>query len=403
MSTNARRRALVVTLFATALTAQTAPAASELSRLTAKTIRTSLPHQAVGEVAPGDVLLRNDFLRVVVKATSGRPDAPVGTCLVWTAYDSFATPLKWTPGPVREWQSAEVGSSRNLSVVRLGYAAGEWSAQLTYSLGDNSPWLDVSVSVTNADSKRVLEIPLADRIHASGPVTRRQNAVFVGGAGAAAAIVPRNHQVSPVEVSAGQWVLTRVSGDPQSSSLKRFGRRLLFFRKSRRPYSPSGLDDGLPREARDHDDWYRLEPGHTRELTLRLVAGASSDEARSLSEHAAGKSPAPSIRPTPTIRPTPSTAPAPKVAAPPRPKRIVGKLRTTPSPADNASVQSSTSAKPPAGLIITPAQPDGNETKSDEAQGSTEISLPEPPAPVLPDFQPAEEGPALLPESIRRR
>lgn len=346
--------------------------------------------QSLG-VVPGDVALSNPFMKVVLKATVDNSADSVGKAIVWHGLPNHAVQLR--PGAGIPWNSAEAGNNGRVAVVRYQHVAGDWQAELIYKLFDNSPWLDVTLTLTNKNASEILEIPAVYQmaVTSKAAVAEQDGQVWIDHKenGPAVSFFPQSGKFSLQQQPREFWWVQPISGDPEPNVLKRFSRNLPLVRRltSGQPNRPIDPSKDWPRQTRDRSDWFRIEPGQQRTLRWKLVIGADEEHTRSLVRFSqSGKEPQIQLVPANTGE-LPRTMPA-AVPSPALPvvtsRRIVGRLRAETDPAD---VQVAPPQGTPA-IRVTPAPSSG--------------PMLSPPPPATQTIQTTEpmQGPLILPESL---
>lgn len=322
---------LLILLVNSALSGSAAHAGVELTRLEAGNLSSAAPETRSLGVAPGDILLSNPFMKVVLKATAAEDETGIGRAIVWQGLPASA--VQFDSGIGVDWNAAEAGCNGRVAVVRYRMVQNEWEAALVYKLYDNGPWLDVMLTLTNKHKSANLEVPAMFqlRLPTESKVEQPQGMVWVanGPNRQSAAIFPEGSRFLVQEQSKGLWWLASISGDDEPSVVKRVGRKLPLIRRftAEPPFRPLEVWRDWPRKAHDRSHWYRIEPGQQRVVHWKIVVGQGDEHTRKLVEFAqTGKEPAIQLIPSEQAQ---APQPLPPVEAP---KRIVGHLRNAPQP-----------------------------------------------------------------------
>ena len=264
-------------LISAALTSDAA-AAVELEQLSQTQLATELPHwQSLG-IVPGDVIMRNDQVSVVISTVAcEKIPSRLGRCLVLNPELGPQLLPTVVPGPQTHWQKIEIGKNERVAILRLSHQDEQWSVELSYRIRAQTSWIQITTIIRNRQSERTLELPVADALIGGPQVRQQQSSVATWlGDRAAAALVPVGAAVS-VEPFEGQGAaVVFASGDPSVSLFKRVGRRV--FGSSGGSYLPDLLLPGVDDAAEDRGDWFRIAPGTERTIVRRLVL--TSDPAR---------------------------------------------------------------------------------------------------------------------------
>lgn len=307
-----------------------------IDQLTADAIQAEFPAAAQYGIVPGDVVLRNDVIRVVVATVTGEKDrGRAAQCLIFpTDLASKAAPVRYIPGPAGAWRDVEAGKVASVAVLRFHRPEERWNAELVYKLHDGSSWLDVTTIVRNQDSKEILEIPVVDELSTiSGAKLDNgdDRKVFVvqPEGNAAVGYLSLDRVLNARQTSGGHWSLGLVSGDEEDRSLLPVG--LKFWGKRKREhldtYNPVAAARTWHRSQRDDDDWHRLKPGEERAIDRRLIPGNDLTEAKTIAEAVASEK-------SPLVQLVPSGGPEGAISGNSRPNsKIVGQLRTAAKPA----------------------------------------------------------------------
>lgn len=311
-------------------------------------------------IAPGDVLLRNDFLSAVI--LTGARDSKsmrVGQCVLLDGtFDGSREPLVIGPGPRGLWDRANIGRTGGAIVVRFRHEEQDWSAELIYRIDGDKPWLEMETRIQNRSKDRLLEVPLVDDLKTpakskvaddqmEGITIARHNPAGI------VAISGSDRRAYVRESDDDRWFVVYDSEDPSLSVLRRMKPRLLPLSKSGDILQPVTVERDWTRFVRDRDRWFRLEPETERIVLRRVFFAPNLTDAKSLAAFArgidgeSGKIAATRPGGRPDRQPTQATSsakpPAPTEAA--KPRRIVGTLRPNAS-APPATRPKSASSEP---------------------------------------------------------
>lgn len=288
----------------------------------------------------GDVLLRNDMIRVIVftSPTSASPDR-TGQCLVLPLdAGSKAQPVRFRPAPAGEWGDVEAGLVSSVAVVRFHRKDAKWNAELVYKLHESDSWIDVSTTLRNQESAQVLELPVVDELHLPANAKldeSRARILFVSQPDAkdTLAVISLDREWNVRADSRQLWALGSVSGDPEppgfiATNLKLWNRK----KQENLPrYNPVASARWWHRSLRNNEDWHRIAPGTERTIDRRLVTSMGMEETKIIAEAIADqKSPLVQLVPSGT-----DFAPASGRSA--SGGRIVGQLRNPNPPTGTAS------------------------------------------------------------------
>ncbi|MFO0949326.1 MAG: hypothetical protein U1D30_26010 [Planctomycetota bacterium] len=295
----------------------------------------------------GDVLLRNDMIRVIVFSapSSANPDR-AGQCLILPLeVGSKAQPVRFTPAPAGGWGDVEAGLVASVAVVRFHRKDPKWSAELVYKLHESDSWIDVSTILRNQEAKQVLEVPIVDELHLP-PIAKLDDSgerilyVTQKDARDTLAVISIEKDWNVRADSREIYALGSVSGDPEPPGfLSNSVSTMKFWNRKKQEnlprFNPVGGARWWHRSLRDKEDWYRLEPNTERTVERRLVSSVGLEETKTIVE-------AISDQKSPLVQLVPSGADiAPVAKSPTAGGRIVGQLR-------NASAQETAATKSPA-------------------------------------------------------
>jgi hypothetical protein len=337
-------------------------------------------------VLPGDVLLENDRIAVIVKAVPERDEkaksasARIGGVVVLGRplnNDGRYRPedvVTFVPGPASLWSKAEGGIASHVAVVRFRHAGADWSCDLSIRLYEDSPWVDIVTTYHNANKSRTLQAPLVDTLFsavAKGTEEEGSGLVLAADCGAVALVPMR--EAMKVDDGKGVWRVGFESGDAKSPLVSRVSTRLRGF--GRDPFhEPMEAGRQWGRKLKDKDDWFRVDSGESRSVHRRLVVGDDAGTVRVLALDA-------KTRPIPT---TASSVARREESSAGSPQRIVGQLRQPAAPA--AARTTSSGATAPRGSAIGVLSPASRRERSatPPAAAPRTIDL------ELPDLPPVE-------------
>lgn len=391
-------------------------AAVELRQLTEDALDQEFPAWRDWGVEPGDVLLRNDLVRVIVftNDANGRLGR-TGACLVLSQRD----PVRVTPGPAGVWGKAEFGKTNSVAVLRFKRQDANWSAELVFEAHESDPWIEVITTVRNLSKEAVVELPLVDALEPTKPMrlTGEQGSVvyLTGSSGQTSAMTSVKKVFSLGQGPHGVWTAAYLSGDPQTQA-KRSGLRL-FGKPTTNPppLRPIPISEEWHKEGKSVANWFRLTPGSARQVRRRLFSANSDDEARSAvalsQQDTAPRNPLATSPPTTDQRPAVAvagsrqTTSATHVPSTPPRKHIIGRRRDEKSSSTSLTRSSADSNRPATQVssrTIKPAtKPARSTNPPDSGRQKTVPSLP-PQAPALNSRVSSVNSPAVHSMSPQR-
>jgi hypothetical protein len=247
-------------------------------------------------VRPGDTLIKNDFLSVVI--LTGVRDSKsmrVGQCVVLDgSFDGNREPIAIGPGPRGLWKKAELVKSGSAILVRFRHQEDDWAAELLYRLDGASPWLEIQTTLRNRSEERTLEIPAVDDLRAPEKSTVADDAMEAvtisrDNPGWVVAIAPSEQKALVKEAEGDRWFIIFESGDPTPSVLKRMRPKLLPLLGSGELYQPVDVERDWTRFIKDRERWFRIEPNGERKIVRRVMFGPTMNDTKSLVAFARGR------------------------------------------------------------------------------------------------------------------